>query len=136
MDSRFGLERIGRITDLSLESARAIARARRGVAVFDTKLEKKALEILADAVDRTVGTGFVHAAVLKASQTLAAHDYRQADKAFRMLNPRETRKVKSTAIESAELFQKFGDYDDAMTELAPDPRLRDIRSRSTKLGTG
>ncbi|GHD58187.1 hypothetical protein GCM10017083_40770 [Thalassobaculum fulvum] len=103
--------------------------------MFDAKLEKKALEILADAVDRTVGTGFVHAAVLKAAQTLAAHDYRQADKAFRMLNPRETRKVRSTAMESAELFHKFGDYDDALTDMAPDPRLRDIRARSTKLGT-
>lgn len=107
-----------------------------GKTMFDAKIEKKALEILADAVDRTVGTGFVHAAVLKAAQTLAAHDYRQADKAFRMLNPRETRKVKSTAVESAELYQKFGEYDDALTELPPDPRLREIRSRSTKLGTG
>lgn len=111
-------------------------RAGRGVTMFDAKLERKALEILADAVDRTVGTGFVHAAVLKASQTLAAHDFRQADKAFRMLNPRETRKVKSTAIESAELFQKFGEYSDALSDMPPDPRLRDIRSRSTKLGTG
>jgi len=101
---------------------------------LDTKLEKKALEILADAVDRTVGTGFVHAAVLKAAQTLAAHDFRQADKAFRMLNPRETWKVKSTAIETAELYQKFGEYDEPGLELKPDPRLRDIRSRSSKLG--
>lgn len=103
--------------------------------MFDAKIEKKALEILADAVDRTVGTGFVHAAVLKAAQTLAAHDYRQADKAFRMLNPRETRKVKSTAIENAELYQKFGDYDGTLSDLQPDPRLREIRARSTKLGT-
>src|SRR3546814_4153709 len=58
------------------------------MAMLNVVIEKKALEILADAVDRTVGTGFVHAAVLKAAQTLAAHDYRQADKAFRMLNPR------------------------------------------------
>jgi len=104
--------------------------------MYDAKVEKRALEILADAVDRTVGTGFVHAAVLKAAQTLAAHDFRQADKAFRMLNRRETSKVKSTAIESAELYHKFGDYDEALTEMAPDPRLRDIRARSTKLGAG
>ncbi|MEQ8397980.1 hypothetical protein [Thalassobaculum sp.] len=104
--------------------------------MFDVALEKKALQILAEAVDRTVGTGFVHAAVLKAAHTLAAHDYRQADKAFRMLNPRETLKVKSTAIESAELYHQFGDYEDPATEVAPDPRLRDIRSRSAKLGTG
>ena len=102
--------------------------------MLDAKIEKKALEILADAVDRTVGTGFVHAAVLKAAQTLAAHDYRQADKAFRMLNPRETRKVKSTAIESAELHHQFGEYNDGISDMAPDPRLRDIRARSTKLG--
>jgi hypothetical protein len=38
-------------------------------------------------------------------------------------------------MESAELFHKFGDYDDALTDMAPDPRLRDIRARSTKLGT-
>ena len=104
--------------------------------MLNAKIEKKALEILADAVDRTVGTGFVHAAVLKAAQTLAAHDFRQADKAFRMLNPRETRKVKSTAMESAELLSKFCEYNDALEDLPPDPRLRDIRSRSTKLGTG
>ena len=104
-------------------------------AVLDAKLEKKALEILADAVDRTVGTGFVHAAVLKAAQTLAAHDFRQADKAFRMLNPRETRKVKLTAIETAELYQQLGEYDEPGLELKPDPWLRDIRSRSSKLGT-
>lgn len=102
--------------------------------MFDAKIEKKALEILADAVDRTVGTGFVHAAVLKAAQTLAAHDFRQADKAFRMLNPRETRKVKSTAIETAGLYHKFGEYNEALTEMPPDPRLRDIRARSTRLG--
>lgn len=102
--------------------------------MFDSKTERKALEILADAVDRTVGTGFVHAAVLKAAQTLAAHDYRQADKAFRMLNPRETRKVRSTAIESAELFNKFGEYADPMVDMPPDPRLKTIRARSTKLG--
>lgn len=104
--------------------------------MFSTTLEKKALQILAEAVDRTVGTGFVHAAVLKAAHTLAAHDYRQADKAFRMLNPRETLKVKLTAIESAELYSQFGEYDDPMKEVQPDPRLRDIRSRSAKLGTG
>ncbi|NQW09866.1 MAG: hypothetical protein HQ481_08325 [Alphaproteobacteria bacterium] len=98
--------------------------------------EKKALEILADAVDRTVGTGFVHAAVLKAAQTLADHDYRQAGRAFRMLNFRETGKVKVVATESAEMFRQYGDYDGSVSDLAPDPRLNDIRAKSTKLGTG
>lgn len=104
--------------------------------MVSTATEKKALEILADAVDRTVGTGFVHAAVLKASQTLEAHDYRQADRAFRMLNFRETGKVKVVAIESAEIFRQYGDYDGAVGDLTPDPNLTDIRAKSTKLGTG
>ena len=98
--------------------------------------DRKALEILADAVDRTVGTGFVHAAVVKAANTLAEIDRKHAGKAFGMLNPRETRKVHSTAIESAELFRQFGDIDDPVTDLPPDPRLSNIRSRSSKLGTG
>jgi hypothetical protein len=98
--------------------------------------DRKALEILADALDRTVGTGFVHAAVVKAAHTLAETDRRHAGKAFDMLNSRETRKVRSTAIESAELFRQFGDIDDPIGDLAPDPRLSDIRSRSSKLGTG
>lgn len=98
--------------------------------------DRKALEILADALDRTVGTGFVHAAVEKAAHTLAETDRRHAGKAFDMLNSRETRKVRSTAIESAELFRQFGDIDDPIGDLAPDPRLSDIRSRSSKLGTG
>lgn len=94
------------------------------------------MEILADAVDRTVGTGFVHAAVVKAANTLADTDRRHAGKAFGMLNSRETRKVRSTAMESAELYRQFGDLDDPISDLAPDPRLNDIRSRSAKLGTG
>lgn len=98
--------------------------------------DRKALEILADAVDRTVGTGFVHAAVAKAAQTLADNDRRHAGKAFGMLNSRETSKVRSTALESAELFRQFGDLDDPIADLSPDPRLRDIRSRSAKLGAG
>jgi len=98
------------------------------------KVEKQALEILADAVDRTVGTGFVHAAIVKAASTLAPLDYKQADKAFRMLNPRETRKVQDTAIESAELMREFGDYTDPTSGLGADPKFRHIRSRSAKLG--
>lgn len=101
-----------------------------------TDTDRKALEILADAVDRTIGTGFVHAAVVKAAHSLAETDRRQAGKAFDMLNSRESRKVKSTAIESAELFRQFGDIDDPISDLAPDPRLNDIRARSAKLGTG
>lgn len=98
--------------------------------------ERRGLEILADAVDRTVGTGFVHAAVAKAAQTLAEIDRRQAGKAFDMLNHRESGKVKSTAIESAELYRQFGDLDDPIADMAPDPRLSNIRSKSAKLGAG
>lgn len=98
--------------------------------------DRKALEILADAVDRTVGSGFVHAAVVKAAHTLADTDRQHAGKAFDMLNSRESRKVRSTAIESAELFRQFGDIDDPVEDFAPDPRLSDIRARSAKLGTG
>lgn len=97
---------------------------------------KAALEILADAVDRTVGTGFVYAAISKAASSLRSTDYSQADKAFRMLNPHETRKVRATAIENAELFKEFGDYDDPLAGVGPDPRLSDIRAKSTKLGRG
>lgn len=104
------------------------------MAAVDTN--KAALEILADAVDRTVGTGFVHAAITKAASSLRPNDYSQADKAFRMLNPHETRKVRATAIENAELFKEFGDYDDPLGDIGPDPRLNDIRSKSTKLGSG
>ena len=100
------------------------------------KENKKALEILAEAVDRTVGGGFVHAAISKAATTLEDTDYQQADRAFRMLNPRETRKVHYEAIESAELLRDFGEYQEPDVDLLPDPRLRDIRAKSTKLGSG
>lgn len=100
-----------------------------------TKTDKLALQILADAVDRTVGTGFVHAAILKAASSLTPLDYTHANKAFRMLTPRESRRVRDTALENAELYRDFGGYDDPLGELAPDPRLRDIRARSAKLGT-
>jgi hypothetical protein len=99
-------------------------------------VEKVALGILADAVDRTVGTGFVHAAITRAASTLERADVSQADRAFRMLNPRECKKVRDTAIENAELFRDFGEYSDPIDELSPDPRLKDIRSKSAKLGSG
>jgi hypothetical protein len=99
-------------------------------------IEKVALGILADAVDRTVGTGFVHAAITRAASTLESSDVSQADRAFRMLNPRECKKVRDTAIENAELYRDFGDYSDPTDELSPDPRLKDIRAKSSKLGSG
>ena len=103
---------------------------------MSTDIDRKALEILAEAVDRTIGTGFVHAAVTKAAHTLGKVERRQAGKAFGMLNSRENYKVRCTALETAELYRQFGDYDDPIEDLSPDPRLRDIRARSAKLGTG
>ena len=99
-------------------------------------IEKVALGILADAVDRTVGTWFVHAAITRAASTLESSYVSQADRAFRMLNPRECKKVRDTAIENAELYRDFGDYSDPTDELSPDPRLKDIRAKSSKLGSG
>ncbi len=103
---------------------------------MSSEIDRKALQILAEAVDRTVGTGFVHAAVVKAAQTFGEVERRQAGKAFGMLSSRENYKVRSSAVESAELYRAFGDYDDPIGDLSPDPRLRDIRARSAKLGTG
>ena len=53
-----------------------------------------------------------------------------------MLNPRECKKVRDTAIENAELYRDFGDYSDPTDELSPDHRLKDIRAKSSKLGSG
>ena len=50
-------------------------------------LEAKCLEVLADAVSRTVGTGFVHAAVIKAAESLDEADRDKASKAFQLLIP-------------------------------------------------
>jgi len=104
-------------------------------AVDDRFAERKSLEILAEAVDRTVGAGYVHEAIAKAAKTLEAKAYNDADKAFRMLNPRETRKVEKTALESATIFAEHGDYSDPLADMTPNPQFENIRSRSVKLGS-
>ncbi|UUX49795.1 hypothetical protein NUH88_20675 [Nisaea acidiphila] len=104
-------------------------------AVDNRFVERKSLEILAEAVDRTVGTGFVHEAIAKAAKSLETKAYSDADKAFRMLNPRETRKVEKTALENATIFAEHGEYSDPMSDMNPNPKFDDIRSRSVKLGS-
>ncbi|MEQ8334360.1 hypothetical protein [Nisaea sp.] len=104
-------------------------------AVDSKHVERKSLEILAEAVDRTVGTGFVHAAIAKAAKTLAEKEFSAADKAFRMLNPRETRKVEKTALESASILAEHGEYTDPTDDMNPNPKFGDIRARSVKLGS-
>jgi hypothetical protein len=98
------------------------------------ELQRVCLEILADAVDRSIGSGFVHAAVSKASQTMTQSDYERADKAFRLLSPRESRKVREAAVETATLQREHGDYIDPMAEIGGNPAYSHIRSKSTKLG--
>lgn len=104
-------------------------------AVDSEHVERKSLEILAEAVDRTVGTGYVHAAIAKAAKTLEVKEYNAADKAFRMLNPRETRKVEKTALESASILAEHGEYSDPTEDMKPNPEFGDIRARSVKLGS-
>ena len=98
-------------------------------------VERKSLEILADAVDRTVGVGFVHTAISKAAETLETKEFSAADKAFRMLNSRETRKVEATAIENAQIYADHGEYSDPVEDMKPNPEFGEIRSTSRKLGS-
>lgn len=104
---------------------------------MDEKLvERKALEILANAVDRTVGTGFVHAAVVKASQTLTEKDVGKANKAFKMLDSRETRRVRFKAVEAAGMYKELGEGEGSEgAPPEPNPRFANFRSRSAKLGS-
>ena len=95
-------------------------------AVDSKHVERKSLEILAEAVDRTVGTGYVHAAIAKAAKTLEVKEYNAADKAFRMLN---------TALESASILAEHGEYSDPTEDMKPNPEFGDIRARSVKLGS-
>jgi hypothetical protein len=104
-------------------------------AVDSKHVERKSLEILAEAIDRTVGSGFVHAAIAKAAKTLEEKEFNAADKAFRMLNPRETRKVEKSALESASLLVEHGEYSDPVEDMKPNPDYSDIRARSVKLGS-
>lgn len=105
-------------------------------AAVKINIEKKCLEILADAVDRAVGTGFVHASIVKAAETLGRSEYERAGKAFRMLSGHETRRVQATAVESAALFRDYGEYSDPAGDFGANPAYSDIRSKSTKLGLG
>lgn len=98
------------------------------------KHDKKCFEILADAVNRTVGTGFVHAAIMKAANSQTKHDRDQAGRAFRLLSARETRQVRSQALEEAEFFRDHGEIPDPMMDFASNPAYGDIRHKSTKLG--
>ncbi len=84
-------------------------------------LERKCLKILGDAVNQTVGTGFVHAAIAKAADTLSSNDREQADKAFRLLSAKETRKVRSRALEDAELLHEHGEIPDPLLESIGSP---------------
>ena len=97
-------------------------------------LERRCLEILGDAVNRTVGTGFVHAAVAKAADSLATGDRDQADKAFRLLSAKETRKFRSQALEDAEFLRDHGEIPDPLLDSMSNPDYADIRHTSRKLG--
>ena len=97
-------------------------------------LEKKCLEILGEAVNRTVGTGFVHAAIAKAATSLSSGDREKAGKAFKLLSGKETRKVRSRALEDAELLRDHGEFADPLAESQANPDFADIRHAARKLG--
>ena len=99
-------------------------------------VEKACLKILADAVDRTVGSGFVHTAITRAAESLENADYEKAGKAFRMLSPRESVRVRDSALEGAGIYREFGEYDDPLEQLGGNPSFNHIRARSFKLGAG
>ncbi len=103
---------------------------------MDSNLERKCLEILADAVDETIGSGFVHTAIVKASVSLASSDLQKADSAFRLLTPRESTKIRSTALDHASTLRDFGDYSDPFADAFSNPKFGHIRSSSRKLGAG
>ncbi len=99
-------------------------------------VEKTCLKILADAVDRTVGNGFVHNAITRAAESLENGDFEKAGKAFQMLSRRESVRVRDSALEGAGIYRDFGEYDDPLGDLGSNPSFEHIRSRSVKLGTG
>jgi hypothetical protein len=100
-----------------------------------TTLERKCLKILGDAVNETVGTGFVHAAISKAADSLEGNDRVQADKAFRLLSAKETRKVRSRALEDAELLRDHGEIPDPLADSESNPDYAHVRHTARKLGT-
>lgn len=97
-------------------------------------LERKCLEILGEAVSNTVGTGFVHAAISKAATSLSLGDREQADKAFRLLSAKETRKVRSRAVEDAELLRDHGEIADPLLETMGNPAYAHVRHAAHKVG--
>lgn len=97
-------------------------------------LERKCLEILGEAVSRTVGTGFVHAAIAKAAASLSLGDREQAGKAFRLLSAKETRKVRSRAVEDAEILREHGEIPDPLLEAMGNPAYAHVRHAARKLG--
>lgn len=97
-------------------------------------LDRKCLEILGEAVSRTVGAGFVHAAITKAAGSLALGDREQAGKAFRLLSPKETRKVRSEALEEAEFLRDHGEIPDPLLESMSNPAYAHVRHTARKLG--
>jgi hypothetical protein len=102
--------------------------------VMRSTLERKCLEILGEAVSRTVGTGFVHAAIAKAAASLTLGDQELASKAFRLLSAKETRKVRSRALEDAELLQEHGEIADPLLETMGNPAYAHVRHAAHKLG--
>ena len=97
-------------------------------------LEAKCLEVLADAVSRTVGTGFVHAAVIKAAESLDEADHDKASKAFQLLSPRETQQVRSQAIGDAEFLRDQGEIPDPLLEDIGNPAYAHVRHTSQNSG--
>lgn len=101
---------------------------------MSSTLERKCLEILGEAVSRTVGTGFVHAAIAKAAESLSSGDREKAGKAFKLLSGKETRKVRTRAIEDAELLRDHGEMPDLMGDNVANPAFAQIRHAAHKLG--
>jgi hypothetical protein len=101
---------------------------------MSSTLERKCLEILGEAVNRTVGTGFVHAAIAKAAASLTNGDREKAGKAFKLLSAKETRKVRSRALEDAGLLRDHGEIPDPLLETMSNPAYAQIRHSARKLG--
>lgn len=100
-----------------------------------TVLERKCLEILGEAVSRTVGEGFVLAAIAKAAASLSSDDREKAGKAFRLLSPKETRKVHVHARENAEFLRDYGEIPDPLQDAMGNPDYAHVRHAARKLGT-
>jgi hypothetical protein len=97
-------------------------------------LDRKCLKILGDAVSQTVGTGFVHAAIAKAADSLASNDREQAGKAFRLLSAKETRKVRSQALGDSEFHRDHGEIPDPLLDSMGNPAFAHVRHSARKVG--